>query len=261
MSSLGRMLAILDLFDGAHPMRSADEICEALHYSRPTGYRYVKELVAAGLLMRLGGSFYALGPRIILLDYHIRQTDPVLRAGVPIMRQLAEATGCDCVLSGLFGTQILDTHRETGIENLTLTYGRGRPRPLFQGAAPKVILASFPKPRLKKLYDGAPEAIRLAGLGDSWEAFRAYLAAVRKRGYYVSRGELEPQLSSVAAPIFGPEDDVVGSLALVVSTKRFAVLDEDIIVKLVCQAAERLTLMLSKLPGRGAAQDARPPAL
>jgi len=173
------------------------------------------------------------------------------------MRQLAETTGCDCVLSGLFANEILDTHRETGIEKLTLTYGRGRPRPLFRGSAPKVILASFPRARLKALYDRSADEIRHAGLGDDWEAFRAYFAAVRKRGHYVSRGELEPELCSVGAPVFGPDGDIGGGLALVASTRRFAVLDEDVIISLVRQAAEQLTLMLSKLPGRSGAPEIR----
>lgn len=251
------MLSVLDLFDSAHPTRSADEICDALGFSRPTGYRYIKELVAAGLLMRLGGGAYALGPRIILLDYHIRQTDPVLHVAVPIMKQLVEATGCDCVLSSLFGTRILDTHREAGIEKLTLSYGRGRPRPLFQGAAPKVILASFARPRLHQLYAGFRDEIRTAGLGESWEAFRSHMTSIRKRGHHVSRGELEPQLAAAAAPLFGAEENVVGAIALVASTKRFAVLDEEIIVNLVCQAAERITLLLSKLPRPQAAPISR----
>ena len=52
MSSLSRALAILDLFDVETPVRSLDEINAALAYSRATGYRYVKDLVASGLLQR-----------------------------------------------------------------------------------------------------------------------------------------------------------------------------------------------------------------
>lgn len=248
MSSLSRMLAVLDLFDNEHPTWAADEICEALNYSRPTGYRYVKELVAAGLLMRLAGSVYSLGPRIIVLDYNIRQNDPVLHVAMPIMREVVETTGCDCVLSGLFGTQILDTHRETGIEGLRLSYGRGRPRPLFKGAAPKVMIASLPKPRLKKLYTRFAAEIRDVGLGATWAEFHRYMSDVRKRGYYVSRGELESALCSVAAPVFGPDHDVIAGLAIVTSVKRFETLDKNVLITLVRQAAERLSLLVSKLP-------------
>ena len=47
------MLKVLDLFTEQTPALSADEIISKLKYSRPTGYRYVRELVSAGLLVRI----------------------------------------------------------------------------------------------------------------------------------------------------------------------------------------------------------------
>lgn len=78
MTSLNRMLSVLDLFTAARPVWEADCIVEALGCSTPTGYRYLKELMHAGLLQRFNGGYYALGPRITLLDYVIRSTDPLL---------------------------------------------------------------------------------------------------------------------------------------------------------------------------------------
>eukprot|EP01032_Pedospumella_encystans_P004151 gene4151-4915_t len=114
MSSLGRMLGVLDLFDDTHLTRTADDISAALEVSLPTGYRYVRLLLEAGLLQRVEDSHYALGPRIILLDHYIRNADPVLREGIPVMRELVAATGFDCVSSGISGMQVLDTHRAMG---------------------------------------------------------------------------------------------------------------------------------------------------
>jgi DNA-binding IclR family transcriptional regulator len=44
MTSLTRMLAILDLFDEGTSMWTAEAIAARLGYSLPTGYRYVREL-------------------------------------------------------------------------------------------------------------------------------------------------------------------------------------------------------------------------
>ena len=73
------MLKVLDLFTEEAPALTADEIIARLKYSRPTGYRYVRELVAAGLLVRAPHG-YALGPRIIEFDRLIRRHDPLLTA-------------------------------------------------------------------------------------------------------------------------------------------------------------------------------------
>jgi len=240
------MLDVLDLFDDHCLTRTAEEIATELEVSLPTGYRYVRMLVEAGLLQRVENSHYTLGPRIILLDHYIRKADPVLREGIPVMRELVQQTGFDCVSSGLFGTQLLDTHREAGSAPAALAYGRGRPRPLFQGAAPKVMVASFAPAPLHKLFDARHAEIVRCGLPSEWSDFRRYYAAIRKAGHYLSVGELEPQLAALAAPIEKSEGGVWGAISLVLDTARLAIVDTDRLAHLVKDAARRIG---ERLPG------------
>lgn len=239
-SSLARMLGVLDLFDDTRLTRTAEEIATEMEVSLPTGYRYVRMLVEAGLLQRVENSHYTLGPRIILLDHYIRKADPVLREGIPVMRELVEKTGFDCVVSGLFGTQVLDTHREVGGMPASLAYGRGRPRPLFRGGAPKVIVASFTPAQLHKLFDARQEEIALAGLPTEWSEFRRYYARIRKEGYYLSAGELEPQLAALAAPIEKPDGGCWGAISLVLDIARLSIVDTYKLAQLVMAAARRI---------------------
>lgn len=245
MSSLGRMLGVLDLFDDTRLTRTAEDIAAAMEVSLPTGYRYVRTLLEAGLLQRVENSHYTLGPRIILLDHYIRKADPVLREGIPVMRELVEKTGFDCVTSGLFGTQVLDTHREMGGAPATLAYGRGRPRPLFQGGAPKVLLATFTPAQLRKVFDARHEEIVRCGLPAEWSEFRKYFAAIRKAGHYVSVGELEPQLAAVAAPILKVDGSAWGALSIVLDTSRLAIVDTRKLVQLVTEGAARIGARLT----------------
>lgn len=241
-ASLSRALAILDLFTAERPSWTVEQICKAFGIAVPTGYRYVHELMTVGLLMRLAGGMYVLGPRIVLLDHTMRQVDPLLRAAPPIMRELARRTGCDCVTSTLYGTQILDTHRESDQTPLDLAYGRGRPRPLFQGAAPKVILANQPVRWQHKLYDNHAAEISAAGIGQTWQAFRATLAEIAKAGHYVSRGELELQLSAIAVPIPGEANH---ALAIVCPRERFELLNLVALIRLTRQAAQDIAVLLA----------------
>ena len=245
LSSLARMLSVLDLFNERQPAWSAEGIAEALQVSLPTGYRYVKLLVEAGLLQRAAGSHYSLGPRIIVLDHYIRLADPVLAHAIPFMQELVEGTGLDCVLSGLYGQQVLDTHREYGKVPAPLSYGRGRPRPLFLGATPKVILASFPPAQLHKVFDTQTEAIAAAGLPTDWAAFRKYYGAIRKAGHYFSNGELEPNLAAVAAPLVKADGTVLGAISLVTTVQRMAVIDLPKLTQLVMRAAQDITSRVS----------------
>jgi DNA-binding IclR family transcriptional regulator len=244
-SSLSRMLSVLDLFNEQHSTWTAEAITEALEVSLPTGYRYVKMLVDAGLLQRAADSRYTLGPRIIMLDHFIRKTDPVLQHGLPILKELVDKTGFDCVVSELYGQQVLDTHREYGNLPASLSYGRGRPRPLFRGGAPKIILAQLPAAQLRKLFEAHRDEVAGAGLPAEFEAFRKVFAQIRKQGHYVSQGELESNLSAVAAPLFKPDGSVQGAVSLVTTVSRMAVMDLPKLAQLVMRAAQEISARMT----------------
>lgn len=244
-SSLARMLGVLDLFSEKQLAWSAEAIGEALQVSLPTCYRYLKMLTDAGLLQKGGDSQYTLGPRIIVLDHFIRQADPVLQHGVPFMKELVAETGFDCVVSSMHGEQLLDTHREMGAVPASLSYGRGRPRPLFQGAAPKVILASFPPAQLHKFFDAHLQDIKLAGLPLDWSSFRRYYSQIRKNGYYFSNGELESSLAALAAPLKRADGVCVGALSLVTTVPRMAVIDLQKLSQRVIRAAQEISVRIS----------------
>jgi hypothetical protein len=136
-SSGARVLSVLDLFSDQRLLWTPEAIADALQVSLPTAYRYVKLLTEAGLLQRTLDAQLTLGPRIIVLDHYIRQADPVLQHGVPFMKELVSQTGLDCVVSALYGGQLLDTHREFGAAPASLSYGRGRPGRCSGAARPR----------------------------------------------------------------------------------------------------------------------------
>lgn len=248
-SSLARMLAVLDLFDEEHGAWTAEEVSAALQVSLPTAYRYLKLLIEAGLLQRRGASQVALGPRILVLDHLIRRSDPLLEQAVPFMKELVAVTGLDCVASALYGDRMLDIHREYSGQPAPLSYGRGRPRPLFLGAAPKAALSALPAPALRRVFEAHAAEATAAGLPGDWPAFRRHFARIRKDGHYVSRGELESTLGAVAAPLVWPDGTVAGALSLVATVPRMAVLDTARLASLVQRAASDIG---ARLPAGGA---------
>ena len=131
------------------------------------------------------------------------------------MDTLAKDTGFDVVLSVLMGERLIDIHRVSGEATLELAYGRGRPRPLFQGAAPRVLLAYQPAAVLRRLHDRRAAEIARCGMGKTWTQFRARLAQVRESGWTLSLGELEAHLGAVAVPVRDEEGAIRAALALV----------------------------------------------
>lgn len=247
------MLAVIDLFTEVEPTWTPEEIAERLGCSRPTGYRYVRELVGAGLLRRAGASRYTLGPRIIELDHQIRATDPVLQAGQPIMEALADRTGCHVLLSNFYGDRVLNVHHVAGLEKLKITFARGVPLPLFRGATSKAIVAFLPTAQLKRLYARHARPIAAAGLGKTWEEFRRAMLAIRRTGYAYTGGELDPPNVGVAVPVFAGDAEVLGSLSLVTLDRRWELLDREQLIAVLRDAG---ALISSAIAGANAHPDA-----
>ncbi|MGD9942935.1 MAG: IclR family transcriptional regulator [Burkholderiaceae bacterium] len=256
-SSLSKMLGILDLFTEAAPAWSADAICERLDFASSSGYRYLRELCEAGLLMRMTGGAYALGPRIIELEYVIQHTDPVARLGRPLLRELSAVTGCDTLLSNCHGIHIVNILHERGIENLNVSYTRGRQLPLFRGAVVKAILPFLRRPLLMKLYEREQQAIAESGFGRDWRDFLRQLQTIRRRGYSESVGELDPGLAGLAVPVFA-NGGILGSLSVAGTQPRMRQLDRDSLVGRMQAASQQLTQAIEGL-GLGKAQGADGP--
>lgn len=226
------MLKVLNLFTEEAPALSAEEIISRLDYSRPTGYRYVRELVAAGLLVRAPHG-YALGPRIIELDWMIRRHDPLLTASREAVQQLARKTGCGVTQMGIYGDRIVTIHYEPGPEPLEIGFDRGRPMPLFRGAPSKAILAFLPRARLERLHR------KHSGRG--FPRFIEEMQAIRKAGYAISFGELDVGKVGVGAPLFRRDRSVAGSLCLVLTRKRYQAADHHRLVENLLEAAAKIS--------------------
>lgn len=217
MKSPSRIFSVLNLFSEEVPLWHTDDINQELGFTRATGYRYIKELVEVGLLQKVAPGVYSLGARVIEMDYQIRRSDPVLVVSPPILARLVQKTGIDAVLSCMYGTNLIDTYRSyrSTADPIELLYGRGRPRPLFIGGAPKIIMSYLSRSRLLKLYELHRAEIADKGLGDSWSAFLATLSEIRKQGYYFSRNEVMENITAVAFPVFNSEKEIVASVASV----------------------------------------------
>ena len=257
MSSLARMLAILDLFDEGASVWTADAIAERLGYSLPTGYRYVRQLGEAGLLRRDAGGTYMLGPRVIELDHRIRVGDPLLGAAQRVMRALADDSGCDVVLGTIYGERIITIHQEHGIESVSPSYGRGRRMPLYRGMLSKAVLATLPRGQLRRLYKANPDEAHASPFAAGFADLLAHVKAIRSAGYCVTHGELDPGLCGIGVPLSYPARRLTAALGFIISRQRFANLNENQLAGLLHTAGNAI---IEALPPIQATQQKAPAA-
>src|ERR1700680_926097 len=225
-----RLLGVLALFTAEQSQWTVDAAAEEIGVSTTTTYRYFKKLTKAGLISPVAGAGYTLGPAIIQMDRLIQASDPVLNGARGVIIDLVghAVEGSTALLCRLFHDRVMCVHQIMGRgPQQPVSYERGRLMPLYRGATSKIILAHLPPRTLKALFAHDAGEIVDAGLGASWEEFRRGLAAIRRAGVSVSRGEIDPGRVGVAAPIFDRERAVLGSLSLALT----AALADDTLVR------------------------------
>lgn len=244
MNSLRRMLNVLDLFKPEQSVIDAETISTQLGYTSASAYRYLRELVDVGLLVRFPRG-YALGPRVIELDRQMTNFDPLLVASRGLVDELVKQTGLEVLVCELYGATVINVLQRSGVDDLEANFGRGRPMDLFRSATARVILAFLLPRQLRRIYDSDPHQEELHHIGEHWQAFSKAMLAIRKTGYCISEGELDQENSGIAAPIFDEKRRILGSITLLGRSERFMGFNEDYLAGLVTSAANRITEQIS----------------
>lgn len=251
IGSLGRLLGLLDLFTPAAPIWSAEAIMRQAQLSRATCYRYIRVLQQAGLIAPVASGQYMLGSRILELDRQIRQCDPLYNASAEPARRLSEKTGLTVLVCALYSDSVMciRQQRPANTEESAAEYlrTRGEKRSLFGGAASKVIIPYLQPHQLRNLYRRNSREIGRAGLGTDWESFRETLRKIRKAGFCVTYGEINPGVVGVSSAILNRAGAPLGSIGLAFSQSKLKPGDIDRLPPLVIDAANEVMQAISEL--------------
>ena len=219
MNTANRLLGVLSLFTVEKSEWTVEDAAKEIGVSISTAYRYFRDLCKVGLLDPFPGGKYILGPAVIENDRKIRLTDPLIKVGRPVMQRLVARSGSVGValLCRIYRNCVMCVHQEArNLPENSVGYERGRPMPMFRGASSKVIFANLPSRTARWFFDKYAEEIAAAGLGSDWETIKVNLRQIRKAGLHITRGEVDSGLVGIAAPVFGPDRIVIGSIAMTI---------------------------------------------
>lgn len=209
-NSLERMLQVVDLIEARASPVLPDELMDQLRLTRSTLYRYLKILADSGLITSFPGVGFALGPRIAELDFKMRNRDPLIIASRPVMSELVAALPGIALLCRRYRDTVLCVHQERGATSLVSTYERGLARPLFRGAASRIILAYLPPRVIERLHQ------QDSANGVSLSALRPELKEMRRRGWDLTESQVTRGVTGIAAPVFDSRGRILGSLSLTI---------------------------------------------
>ena len=225
MTTVDRALSVLRLFTTDRPDWSVEAAARELGLSQSTAYQYFRSLVNGGLLSTVRIGRYVIGPAVIELDRHTRRTDPLLLAAQAPLDSLCRFLASEgmVLLCRLYQSTVMCVdQRSAHRPSFAVSYERGRPMPLSRGSASKVIFAHLPRRVLKRYYDETLAAPSGGPPAPSWLALAESLRDIRRAGFCVTYGELDPGVVGVSAPVFSPEGEILGSIGVVLAAADLA---------------------------------------
>ncbi|MFE1949462.1 MULTISPECIES: IclR family transcriptional regulator [Streptomyces] len=163
-----------------------------------TVYRYLRTLRDMELVEERGGT-YAPGWRLLEISgQHLTHTR-LVELGQGVLEELTETTGETAVLTVRVGTQAMCLRQTQSAQPLRMAFRINQLLPLYAGAGQRVLLAHAPRTVIDHVLQQPLRSITPRTLG------RAQLAGeieqIRRRGFLVTRGELNEGAVAVAVPV------------------------------------------------------------
>jgi len=200
VQSVQRAIALLDAIATAAPAgRTAAELALKCGINRATAWRLLATLEDQALVTRNPAtSRYQIGYTAARLAA-AAGVDGVVRRAHHVLERVCAQTGEAAILALARRSELVYVDEVAPQSVLTVNW-LARPVPLHATSTGKAWLAWLPEPEARGVLGTALEGFTDATVTDVARLFDDF-AQIRRQGYAVSAGELEPALFGVSAPV------------------------------------------------------------
>ena len=218
--SVTRALLIMEAFRIGERHLTLAELSRRTGLHNSTVLRLARTLAQAGYMVQREEGEWRLGPAAGWLGARYQAGFDINNVVEPTLRELSQSTKESASFYVREGNERACISRVEGPQSVRHHVRIGMRLPLNLGAPGRVIL------------------------GFSGEAGAVY-EDIRRRGYHISMGEREAQVSSVAAPVFGLNWRLLGSMCISGPTARLTEVVLKKHAQTVMDAANRLSYALA----------------
>ena len=224
VAAVERAASLLEAFTEHDFTLSLGEFARRTSLDKTTVLRIARSLAKHGLLVRNEDSSWRLGPKLMRLGNIYQSTFRVADIVEPLLSELSHATGESAALYAREGQERVCLFRHDSHQSIRHSARVGDLMPLDRGAPGRVLLAFSGK-------QGSP------------------YEEIRGQGFYATNGERDPQVASLAVPVFRDGRDLFGTLALTGPPSRFT--DEALKknLEILQAAARKLSAAMGGEPG------------
>lgn len=210
-----RSFAVLEALVAAERPASLTDIVKACELPKPTVYRMLAMLEAAGLVARdPGAARYVPGPRLAALGLNIMMNGSLGSARHAILAQLVEKIGETCNFTMLQGGEVMYLDRVEAAWPLRMNLTSGSRVPLHCTASGKLLLAFLPKASRDRILESISYQRYTDTTIASRKSLEAELARIRKARYAVDNEEFHAGLVCVAVPTRNPKGRPCAAVAV-----------------------------------------------
>jgi IclR family acetate operon transcriptional repressor len=241
-----RALGLLKLLAESDGPLSVRDVAVALDLPPSTSHRLLHQFIGAGFVVADPASKrYQIGPELHRVAALIQSRSNLATTVQPFLDELTAA----CDEASLFAVfdrataTVAFVAKADSSQALSYRISLNTPVSAYWGSSSQVILAYLPEPDLRRVLAAAHPS-PVGGRPPMAEAeFRAHLAAIRERGWILTKGEKLPGAVGTSAPVFGAAG-IVGSLTVTIPEVRFRASMGPRIQRLVVESAERISAVL-----------------
>ncbi|GAB4569317.1 MAG: IclR family transcriptional regulator [Anaerolineae bacterium] len=250
IQSVLKAIDILQAFQPGEPRLTLAEISQRVGMPKPTVHNLLNTMASRGLIEKTDDGRYALGTAIIALTQAVRVNVELRDRAAPVLRELADACRESVYLMALDGDHGLYIYAVESPRRLLARTAVGDRVPLHCTSVGKAILSALPDEAVEEIVErvGLPGFTPLT-ITDPGE-LRRELAETRQRGYAIDRGEHEPGIFCVGAPILRHDGHVVGACSVSGRDPEIAARRNAELGALVVRAAQEISRRLGYVAAR-----------
>lgn len=196
VAAVERAVSLLEAFTDNDRSLTLGELSRRVGLDKATVLRIARSLAKSHMLIRNEDASWRLGHKLVQLGARYQSTFNLGPVVDPILAELSDETGESASVYAREGDVRICLYRRDSKQAIRHAARAGNALVLDKGSPGHVILAFSGQPG--ELYD-----------------------LIRQRGYHITFGERDPEVSSLSVPLFRDGDVVFGSIAISGPTSRF----------------------------------------
>lgn len=242
LSTVARALDILSMFKDTKEF-TLNELTNELNLSKSIVYRTLHTLESKGFLIKDEKTkVYTLGYEVYRLGKEFSKNDILIKIADPIVKELHERIDETIGLvvpdyQTYSAVQIIEIETTHPVKHIPAV---SRVREFHTGAARKTLLAHLDDEFINQVIEANLSGKSNQNKIENVFALRMELKKIRKQGYGESIAEIVKDVYAVSAPIFGYNEEAIGSLGIYLPIYRIRD-RKNKLIKLVKKYSQKIT--------------------